>query len=113
LKVVAFSVVVGVRRTFLTAMLMRIELMDPSMRTRSFSLRLMTTGVSRSSLLFLKKRIDQQQREIRKKTMTKEERKLVLLNLLDFHFGLIVTLDHSRVKVLHAHGRLERSSHGI
>ena len=38
---------------FLMAMLMRIELTDVSMSTRSFSLRLITTGDSRSSLLFL------------------------------------------------------------
>lgn len=37
----------------LMAMLTRIELMEPSMRTFSFSLRLITTGVSSNSLLLL------------------------------------------------------------
>lgn len=39
--------------TCLTAMLTRTELMEPSIRTFSLSLRLITTGCSSSSLLLL------------------------------------------------------------
>jgi hypothetical protein len=50
--------IISIMHTFLMAMLIRIELIDPSINTLSFSLRLITTGINNNSLLFLYKIIN-------------------------------------------------------
>ncbi len=97
----------SISSAFFTAMLMRIELTELSMSTRSFSLRLITTGLSRSSLLFLLyKKKAWLKGLILRRTMNFDE-------LLDFDLGLVVSLDNSRVEVLHAHGGRQGRPHCI